>query len=217
MVTNPFIRLIQDLTLWGMERFHKYYSSYRGFVYDRDDPEGMGRLQLYVPHLYATEPYKVWAFPVGIPSGFGYGLHWIPLKGEMVWVEFEGGDPKKPLWKFGHFGRSPQGDSEIPPHLNDPDVYWLRTPGGLGIEFNDKTLEIKLIGSSITHESTGSTIKVGSNLVEITDSGVNITAGDGSKVYLNGKNPILYSKAPFADSILDLKEIGVSTSVRVGG
>ncbi len=213
---NPFLRFIQDLSYWGMERFGKYYSSYRAFVYEREDPEGMGRLQLIIPHLHGPTPYKYWAFPVGIPSGFNYGWHWIPQKGEMVMVEFEAGNPNKPMWKYGHHAKTPDNLTEIPPDMSDPDLYWFRTPKGLGISFNDKTGEIKMLGSTVMNKSTDHTITVGNNTIHISDSGINITAGEGNKIYLGGQYPVLYSKVPFAEGIQDLSEIGVSNKVRIG-
>ncbi len=215
-MNNPIVRFFSDLMYNGLERFGKYYASYRAFVYRRDDPEGLGRIQLYVPSVYGTEPFKYWAWQVGNPSGFGYGWQWIPQVGEMVFVEFENGDPAKPMWKHGHPGKDLEGDSEKPPHLRDPDLYYLRTPKGLGIIFDEKTMEIKFMGGTVKTETTETLIQVGNNTVHVTDTGVNITTGEGSKVYLGGDKAVLYSKAPFSDSILDLKEIGVSNKVRVG-
>lgn len=213
---NPFVKFIQELTYWGMERVGKYYSSYRGFVYRRDDPKGLGRVQLFVPHVYGPQPYEVWAFPVGVYSGPGFGMQCIPLVGQMVMVEFEGGDPKIPLWKHGHFGLLADGISEIPAHLRDPDIYWFRTPKGLGFEINDKTGTIKVIGSNVQYNSVEHSISAGTNKIEVTDTGINITLGDGNKCYIDGKYPVLYSKQPSASQILNFDEIGVSEKIRIG-
>lgn len=213
---QPLTKLISDLVNYGMERFGKYYSSYRGFVFDRVDPEGYGRLQLFVPHVYGQEPYRYWAWQIGQYSGTNYGLKCIPQIGDMVFVEFEGGDPRKPLWKYGHFGKDLSNNNEIPDTLKDPDIYWFRTPGGLGIEFNDKTKETKLYTGNMMYKALDATINVNGNKIQVTDSGVNIELTDSSKVYLGGKYPVLYSKTPFAEEITDLKEIGVAKKVKVG-
>lgn len=214
---EPFVKFIKDFMYWGAERFGKYYSSYRAFVYRRDDPEGLGRLQLYVPHVFGVQPYKYWAHPLGMYSGKGYGIKFIPQVGDMVMVEFEAGNPRIPLWKHGHPIIDKDMGSNIPPELRDPDIYYIRTPKGLGFIFNDKTMEIKIIGASIENESVEHTLTVGNNTIQVTDTGVNITVGQGSKVYVNGGNPVLYAKVPMAKEILDLSEIGISNAVRVGG
>lgn len=215
---NPIVRIFQDLVYYGMERFGKYYSSYRAFVYKRDDPEGYGRLQLYIPDIYGVKPYTYWAWQVGTPAGMNYGWHWIPQEGELVYVEFEGGDPRKPLWKYGHFGSSigknNENHHEISPELRDPDKYWFRTPKGMGIMFDDKTKEIKVYGGELKYVSLGTTIIVGKNKIEVTDTGINITAGDG-KVYVAGDKPVLYAKNSGTEEILQFDEIGVSKKVRV--
>jgi hypothetical protein len=133
----------------------------------------------------------------------------------MIFVEFESGDPRFPMWKHGHFGRLEENQqSEIPPHLRDPDIYWFRTPGGLGIEFNDKTKEVKIYGGDVHYKSITSVLQVGGNLVEVTDTGVNITLEAGSKFYINGNKPILYSKLDGVSEITSFDEIGVSKTAR---
>lgn len=56
-------------------------------------------------------------------------------------------------------------------------------------------------------------IIAGNNTVSLDDSGVNI---DGSNIFINGKNQVLYAKIPQATDITDVSEIGVSNSVKVG-
>jgi hypothetical protein len=209
-------KVLQDLLYHGMEKFGKYYGSYRGFVFNRDDPKQYGRLQLMIPHIYGEQAYKYWAWPVGQYSGMGYGMQFIPKVSEMVFVEFEGGDPRKPLWKHGHFGKNDAGLNQIPPELRDPDVYWFKTPGGLGFSLNDKTKEIKIYAGEVLHQSLQHTFIVGKNKIELTDTGLNVVVEDPSKIYFNGKFAVLYAKNSGTEEILDLKEIGVSKSVRVG-
>lgn len=213
---NPLIQFLRDLMYHGLERYGKYYSSYRAFVFRRDDPENLGRVQLFIPHVYGKEPYKIWVFPLGLYSGDGFGAQCIPQIGQMVMVEFEGGDPKLPMWKHGHFGLNQANESEIPAHLRDPDIYFFRTPKGLGIVINEKTGSIEMTGAEVQHKTISYNLTAGTNKIEVTDTGVNITLGDGNKTYIGGKYPVLYSKEPSNEQILKLEEIGISTKLSVG-
>lgn len=58
-------------------------------------------------------------------------------------------------------------------------------------------------------------IKSGSSVIEISEQGVTIDVGD-KELFLNGEFPILYAKSNAAEEILDVSEIGVSKSVKVG-
>lgn len=131
---NPITRVLKDLVHLGMESFGRYYSSYRGFVVDRDDPAKLGRLQLLIPQVTGTTPYKYWAIPKGVYSGKGYGSQVLPQKGDLVWVEFEGGCPEIPIWNHGYFGKNEMPNDE---ELKDPNTYWFKTPKGNLVLLND--------------------------------------------------------------------------------
>jgi hypothetical protein len=131
---NPLVSFIKTLAKYGLEYFGKYYSSYRAFVYDVEDPENLQRLKLIIPTVSGDQVYNYWAFPKGVFSGEGYGSQVLPKKGDVVWVEFEGGCPEVPIWSHGHFGKN-----ELPedPDLKDKDCYWLITPAGNKIKLHD--------------------------------------------------------------------------------
>jgi len=133
------IEAFNSLVKEGFEFFGRYYSSYRGWVVDNNDPEGFGRLKLKVPELYGDDVLEYWAWPKGNYSGRGYGLQVIPEKKDMVWVMFEKGNPRKPIWEFGHFG-----EMEKPQELSSIKKYWFRTPGGLTLLLDDDSNRIQL-------------------------------------------------------------------------
>jgi len=63
------------------------------FVYDRNDPiPTKKRVRAIIPRLgdYITD----WALPCGVHSA----SHEIPEVGEMVWIEFESGNPQIAIW-----------------------------------------------------------------------------------------------------------------------
>lgn len=141
---NPLAKIFNNLITRGFEFYGRYYSSYRGFVIDNNDPDNYGRLKLKVPQIYGSQLMDYWAWPKGVFSGKGYGLQCTPQKGDMVFVEFEMGDPKKPIWTFGHFGRTTDSLKEKPPELSDIGNFWFKTPKGNLVEFDDTHESIRI-------------------------------------------------------------------------
>lgn len=135
---NPILQLLQTMVYHGLERLGRYYASYRGFVADNQDPEGMQRLRLVIPGI-ADNPMETWAWGKGQYSGKGYGCQVLPTKGDMVWVTFENGDPNFPIWEHGHFG-----EGEIPKEKQSAEIFWFKTPKGFGVEIDDEKEQITL-------------------------------------------------------------------------
>ena len=170
--TNPITRVIKDLMHLGLEAFGKYYSSYRGFVVDRNDPLGLGRLQLLIPQVTGNNPYKYWALPKGVYSGEGYGSQVIPQNGDLVWVEFEGGCPEVPIWNHGHFG---MGEMPTDAELQDKNTYWFLSPQGNLLLANDtkKLIRIKTPAGDLV-EINGNSISL------VTSKKISLGQLDGS-------------------------------------
>jgi hypothetical protein len=77
-----------------------FYGKYRGTVINNVDPLLRGRLMLEVPDVTGLVPSS-WAepcVPLAGPSGPPMGVYMVPPIGTGVWVEFERGDPSKPIW-----------------------------------------------------------------------------------------------------------------------
>jgi hypothetical protein len=136
---QQLINLIQDISLYGLEKIGLYYSVYRGFVADANDPQSYGRIKVSVPDVYGEHIPDTWAWPISNYSGQGYGLQVIPRRNDLVWVSFERGNPKKPLWAFGHFGKN-----EKPDDLKSIKKFWFRTPEGISIVIDDEAKTIEL-------------------------------------------------------------------------
>ena len=78
----------------------KYIGKYRATVIQNIDPEQRGRLQLMIPAVLGLIP-STWAepcVPLAGPTGPPMGVYMVPPIGAGVWVEFEQGDPDKPVW-----------------------------------------------------------------------------------------------------------------------
>ena len=129
----------QRLKLFGLEYFKRYYAIYRAEVGNNEDPDNLGRVQLIIPQLYGKGVvYKYWAKPKGLFSGKGIGSFMIPEIGDNIWVEFEGGDSKYPVWSYGHWSID-----EVPENATIENKV-IQTISGNKIEFNDKDKLIKI-------------------------------------------------------------------------
>lgn len=74
----------------------RFYGKYRGQVIDNEDPEGRARLQVEVAALPGI--HLNWALPCLPWAGPQVGFFCVPPRRAMVWVEFEEGDPSRPIW-----------------------------------------------------------------------------------------------------------------------
>lgn len=173
--------LLNNLFKYGMEKFGKYYSSYRGFVYDNVDPDNMGRVQLLIPEIAGNKPYITWALPKGCFSGTThdgktYGTHILPQNGDLVWVEFQRGNPALPIWSFGYPGK---GEKPMIPSLMGDNVYWFRTPGGNIVSINDTDNTIHAtLSNGIGLEITDKTINLNGDIINLSGAGQSSVLGE---------------------------------------
>ena len=109
----------QDLRMLGL---------HMGYVTDREDPEGLGRVRFCIPGL--IEPHGPWAWPLGTSGGGSRdrGLFAVPEVGAEIGILFAGGDPDAPHFLSGHWGL-PGGVSEVPEEarVSPPDTRVLAT------------------------------------------------------------------------------------------
>ncbi len=100
-----------------------------GYVVERRDPLGLGRVRVCIPGL--VEPASAWAFPLGTAGGGSrdHGLFAVPPDGAEVGVLFNRGDPNAPHYLSAHWGM-PDGESEVPEEAqkDPPDNRVLATP-----------------------------------------------------------------------------------------
>lgn len=73
-----------------------FYGKYRGKVLFNIDPLMLGRIIASVPAVSGS--LLNWAMPCVPYAGPQVGFYAIPPIGANVWIEFEGGDPKYPIW-----------------------------------------------------------------------------------------------------------------------
>lgn len=138
--------IAQIVTEQGIEGLGRYYSSYRAYVTKNVDPQGQGRIKVCVPEVNGV---ILWAISKGQHGGFNSGFKYLtPAIGDIVWVEFEGGDLSKPIWSYYGWAQG-----EIPIELHDPNVMGFVTPNGnvVTLDESDNHLDIYVKGSISVH------------------------------------------------------------------
>jgi uncharacterized protein involved in type VI secretion and phage assembly len=153
---------------------HRFYGKHRGIVEDVDDTEKLGRITAQVPSVYGDATTSPWALPCVPFAGDGYGWVTLPKKGDGVWIEFEGGDPSRPIWTGFWWG------TDELPSPGGPQQRVLVTPEGLKLVLDDEDKKIQLLhpdGAEITLTSSAITFKLGSAKIALSSSGVSINDG----------------------------------------
>jgi len=80
----------------------RYLGKYRGTVTLNVDPLQQGRLMVQVPGVLGLFP-STWAMPCLSMADISTGVFVRPAIGSGVWVEFEQGDPNRPIWVGGYW------------------------------------------------------------------------------------------------------------------
>ena len=88
------------------EREIRYLGLYEGTVVDNADPMKCGRVRVMVPGF--IEPASAWAEPVGAGGSAAKGELAVPEKGATVVLQFLMGDPDRPKYQPGHWGKGEQ-------------------------------------------------------------------------------------------------------------
>jgi uncharacterized protein involved in type VI secretion and phage assembly len=132
-------RLVVELAEQTRTRF---YGKYRGVVANVDDPENMGRIQANVPEILGDE-ISPWALPCAPYAGDGLGAYAVPPVGAGVWIEFEAGDPARPIWTGCWWGRDQVPQNEEGTDATPP-IKVFRTESGILLSFDDDSQVISL-------------------------------------------------------------------------
>ena len=79
---------------------NEYYGKYRAKVVDIQDPEKRGRIRVMCPKVVGNFK-SAWCEPC-VPVAYDFGGDFaIPKVNEFVWIEFEEGNPNKPIYLGG--------------------------------------------------------------------------------------------------------------------
>lgn len=170
-----------------------FYGKYAGVVTDRDDPKKIGRLRALVPEVFGPEQDCGWALPC-LPWGGGAnrGFFALPDVGDTVWIEFEAGDPMRPIWA-GTFWGAPEsagGQDDLgsktgaetpegPDGPAAPGLYILRTSAGHVVSLDDDG------GLIVIAEASGAEIRIsGQGEVTITADRIKLGANAAEALIL---------------------------------
>lgn len=164
---KKLLKFINDFLKYGLEHFGLYYSTYTGYVYDREDPEHMSRLRLVIPTVTGSDVLNEWAYPVGVFSGNGYGTQVLPKRGDVVKVRFYMGKINKPQWEHGYFARD-----EKPKEIQGYDNYWFKTPSGHLVIIDDKENTIKI------EHNQGNYIYINKNAISLVRNNKKVSLGN---------------------------------------
>jgi uncharacterized protein involved in type VI secretion and phage assembly len=161
----------------------QYFGKYRGKV-ENPKPDDKGRIQVSVGAVLGDSTLSH-AMPCVPYAGPGVGFFAIPPKGANVWIEFESGDPDRPIWSGCFWDPDDRNDSApVSPAVADKKV--LKTnvgtitlddsaSGGITIE-TTKNPKMKLAidskGIEITNGSAS--VKLSNNTVSINGTALEV-------------------------------------------
>jgi uncharacterized protein involved in type VI secretion and phage assembly len=161
----------------------RFYGKHRGLVLNNVDPMQRGRIQVQVLDVTGLAPAS-WAEPCFPCGGMQYGFIAIPMIGAGVWVEFEQGDPDRPIWTgcyYGNAGELPVISRVVPPGV--PGMAF-GSPLQNGIAINDTP-----------GPSGGILLQAGLATITINDTGITIQNGKGASIAMLNNQVIINAGA----------------------
>jgi hypothetical protein len=131
---STFAAFWEGFVRFGLETFGKYYSVYRATVVDNKDPQNQGRIKVIVEALGMTSPLTEYAYPITPFAAKEGAMFFPPDVGDAVYVMFENGNPRLPLY-LGGWWMKDQLPSDF--RKNPPTVRGIRTKSGHEILFDE--------------------------------------------------------------------------------
>jgi uncharacterized protein involved in type VI secretion and phage assembly len=158
-----------------MKSGRKYFGVYRGTVTNNIDPMQMGRILAIVPDAGGLLP-STWIMPSVPVAGKQMGTFFVPQIGAGVWVQFEAGDPDRPVYTGGWWGNA----AEV------PALALAGVPGDPNFVIQT-TLQNGIIVSDLPGPTGGIMLKstTGATLI-VNDTGIYIQNGKGASIVMVG-------------------------------
>jgi len=144
----------------------KFYGKYSGIVVDHADPDQRGHLMVRVDTIFGPDTV-VRARPC-----FPSNVFFVPDPDARVWVEFEAGDPRCPIWVGTWY---PDGATPDEVRVDPPTHRVIHTAYGHRIELSDESGKEQIV---IRHG--------GKQVLTMSGDGVVIENDGGSVVELKG-------------------------------
>jgi hypothetical protein len=172
MVEEMLAHLLREK---GIESFGRFYAPVQGIVADRKDPEKRGRIQVKIPVLFGNQEYNIWAIPKGMFAGTDTGFFVVPEIGDTVWITFQAGDIRFPIWEHGYWENSAEAVQDLYDEDGEPTKVVLKTHGGQSITLDDKNSLISI------KDKDGNEIQINHNGISVvTDKKISLGKLDGS-------------------------------------
>jgi uncharacterized protein involved in type VI secretion and phage assembly len=158
-----------------MKSGRKYFGVYRGTVVNNIDPLQIGRVIALVPDVGGIIP-TTWAMPCIPMAGKQMGTFMVPQIGSGIFVQFEAGDPDRPVWVGGWWGNV----AEV------PALALAGVPGDPNIVIQT-TLQNAIVVSDLPGPTGGIMLKstTGATII-VNDTGIYIQNGKGASIVMTG-------------------------------
>ncbi len=162
----------------------KFFGVYRGTVINNIDPLQTGRVMAIVPDVGGPVP-TTWAMPCIPIAGKQMGTFFVPQIGAGIWMQFEGGDPDRPVWTGGWWGTS----AEV------PALALAGVPGDSNIVIQSM-LQNTIVVSDLPGPTGGIMLKstTGASII-VNDTGIYIQNGKGASIVMVGPSVTVNSGA----------------------
>lgn len=145
----------------------KFFGKYRAIVTNNKDIEDkMGRIKVKCPSVLGDSESN-WCNPCSPFAGPNIGQVFIPNVGDSVWVEFEEGDPDKPIWVGNWWGKK-EVHSDVYKNDTAGNQHMIRTKYGR-VHFDDENEQLRLTTSSCKITLDGKT-----GIISIEGNGLSI-------------------------------------------
>ena len=174
-------------------------------VIDTNDPDQLGRVKVHFPWQYPTDATTPWIRVANLMSGDETGVYFVPEVEEMVFVDFDFGDPDMPFVRGGFY----HANFKPGPKFFEPDNNFkgFITKGGNHILIDDTNgkenikiynkeskneLVMSLDGGSHIYIKSNGKIKMDADSIEMNAKNITVKAEEDFK--LNSKNTIMESE-----------------------
>jgi uncharacterized protein involved in type VI secretion and phage assembly len=153
----------------------KYYGIYRATVISNIDPMQLGRITVIAPDVGSITP-STFVTPCVPIAGKQMGTFMVPQIGSGVWIQFDNGDPDKPVYVGSWWGNP----AEV------PALALAGVPGNPNIVIQSM-LQNAIVVSDLPGPTGGIMLKstTGATII-VNDTGIYIQNGKGASIIMTG-------------------------------
>lgn len=220
MTVEMIDALVKNIKDFGFEKvFGKYYSIYRGQVVSNEDTEQRGRIEVTVPSLFGEESLPTLAEPKDFRgASTGKGEFYPPEVDDWVYIEFEGGDSRFPVYSGGWHATDEA--SEEFTHVGDVPMVrgfvnkyghsqkYDETPGAEKLAWTTPKGHIITLDDTEGKEAVYVIHSTGAQLQIDKDGSVKFLAKDGGFINMDAVNGAVTATAK-SGAFVTIKEAGI--------